>query len=627
MLNHWPISRRINAGFAIALFTVLALSAVAVIAVWQLGEAFNNFRATTKQTGLSSVYYTQVSNARLAAIKFRLNPDAANAARVQDELGAILENSDADQIFAGQPENLATIAEIRDAAKQYGDAFRRIEFDAVKRTEQVAAALEYADAAGSKTSGIAAAAQASVSFEEARIAGEVERSISELLAVSANFLLTGSEEVRSGLDGAAAQVTENLEALEKASQDETRLGEIAEVKALVGQFAESLATIQALDKEVGEISKQLDSIGPAITARLGDLRSTASSEQAALDAESHAIVDTMLILVPAVGLLAAILAVVLAVGIGRSIARPLQTLADQTTALASGERDVEVTGTEYDHELGRVARALEVFRESMIGAENLRTSLQSVLSDSARSAQTVADASAQLQLSSETLNEGSTSQASSAHQAGAAVEEMSANIRQTAENAVETENIANASAQQARSSGDAVSSAVHAMQTIAERIGIVQEIARQTDLLALNAAVEAARAGEHGKGFAVVAAEVRKLAERSHVSASEISELSATTLTAASEAGKMLTELVPEIEKTAELVQGISLATQEQSIGAEQINEAIRKLDTIIQQNKEIAVSAMERSQDLSMQAEDLKRTIGKFEAGDQSTSEISSAA
>ncbi|MEM7684206.1 MAG: methyl-accepting chemotaxis protein [Pseudomonadota bacterium] len=204
---------------------------------------------------------------------------------------------------------------------------------------------------------------------------------------------------------------------------------------------------------------------------------------------------------------------------------------------------------------------------------------------------------------------------------------MSANIRQTADNAVETETIANNSAEQARTSGEAVKTAVQAMQTIAERIGIVQEIARQTDLLALNAAVEAARAGEHGKGFAVVAAEVRKLAERSEVSAREIFDLSKETVDAASQAGTMLTELVPEIEKTAQLVQGISLATQEQSIGAEQINDAIRKLDTIIQQNNEIAISAMERSQDLSMQAEDLKRTIGTFDQSSARGSEFSSAA
>ena len=153
------------------------------------------------------------------------------------------------------------------------------------------------------------------------------------------------------------------------------------------------------------------------------------------------------------------------------------------------------------------------------------------------------------------------------------------------------------------------------MQAIAEKIGIVQEIARQTDLLALNAAVEAARAGEHGKGFAVVAAEVRKLAERSQSSAQEISELSARTVQAASDAGRTLKDLVPEIQRTADLVREISTATQEQNIGAEQINEAIRTLDQIIQENAQTSEQAKERVLDLSIQAQDLKQSIAKFDA------------
>ncbi|MEL7471028.1 MAG: methyl-accepting chemotaxis protein, partial [Pseudomonadota bacterium] len=517
--------------------------------------------------------------------------------------------------------------ELRDSVKRYRAAFSQIESDVVERNAQTAAALQYAESARATTAEIATAAQASVSFEEARLAGEAEKTIADLFTVAVNFLLTGSEEQRKSIDSAHARLAENLNLLEAAGRDESRLAQIARVQDLIEKFMQSLTAIQTLDQKIAQNAGELDTIGPAMAALMRELRATATADQVALDTESESIVDLMLLVVPVVGLLATILAVVLSVFIARSISRPVETLADQTAALAAGDYSFDVTGTQYDHELGRAARALEVFRESMMDAEKLRTSLQSVLSDSLKNAQAVSDASAQLQLSSQTLSDGSNSQAESAQQASAAVEEMSANIRQTADNAVETETIANNSAEQARTSGEAVSTAVQAMQTIAERIGIVQEIARQTDLLALNAAVEAARAGEHGKGFAVVAAEVRKLAERSEVSAREIFDLSKETVDAASQAGTMLTELVPEIEKTAQLVQGISLATQEQSIGAEQINDAIRKLDTIIQQNNEIAISAMERSQDLSMQAEDLKRTIGTFDQGSAIGNEFSSAA
>jgi methyl-accepting chemotaxis protein len=190
---------------------------------------------------------------------------------------------------------------------------------------------------------------------------------------------------------------------------------------------------------------------------------------------------------------------------------------------------------------------------------------------------------------------------------------MAANIKQNADNAAQTEKIARQSAKDAETSGVAVDRAVGAMRTIAEKIGIVQEIARQTDLLALNAAVEAARAGEHGRGFAVVASEVRKLAERSQGAAAEISSVSSETVKAAAEAGDMLGRLVPDIRRTAELVSEISAACREQDIGAAQINEAIQQLDQVTQQNAGASEQISATSEELAAQAEELQASIAYF--------------
>jgi methyl-accepting chemotaxis protein len=197
------------------------------------------------------------------------------------------------------------------------------------------------------------------------------------------------------------------------------------------------------------------------------------------------------------------------------------------------------------------------------------------------------------------------------------MEEMAANIKQNADNAAQTEKIARQSSLDAQASGDTVNRAVQAMQTIAEKITFVREIARQTDLLALNAAIEAARAGEHGKGFAVVASEVRKLAERSQTAAAEISALSSQTVTAAREAGSMLVKLVPDIKKTADLVEEISAACREQDIGANQVNQSIQQLDKVIQQNAGAAEELSATSEALSCQAETLQASIPFFRIGE----------
>ena len=193
------------------------------------------------------------------------------------------------------------------------------------------------------------------------------------------------------------------------------------------------------------------------------------------------------------------------------------------------------------------------------------------------------------------------------------MEQITASIQQNSDNAQQTQKIASKAAEDARQSGSAVNLTVKAMKQVAEKISIIEEIARKTDLLALNAAVEAARAGEHGKGFAVVASEVRKLAERSQTAAAEISSLTFEGVRTAEGAGQLLARLVPDIQKTAELVHEIAAASAEQNTGASQINKAIQQLDQVIQQNAAASEEMAASSEELSSQAELLQTSIGFF--------------
>jgi methyl-accepting chemotaxis protein len=297
-----------------------------------------------------------------------------------------------------------------------------------------------------------------------------------------------------------------------------------------------------------------------------------------------------------------ILGIGAAVWIALNISRGLSRAVGLADAVATGDLTRTLKATSND-EVGDMIASLN----------NTVERLRAVVTDTQTASQNMSAGSQELSASAEQLSQGATEQASASEEASASMEEMAANVKQNAENASQTEKIAHQSAQDAEASGNAVARAVEAMQTIAGKITIVQEIARQTDLLALNAAVEAARAGEHGKGFAVVASEVRKLAERSQTAAAEIGALSGETVKAAQEAGAMLARLVPDIKKTAQLVEEITAACREQDVGSSQINQAIQQLDKVGQQNSAASEQVSSTAEELASQAEQLQSTISFF--------------
>jgi methyl-accepting chemotaxis protein len=402
------------------------------------------------------------------------------------------------------------------------------------------------------------------------------------------------------------------------STDPNVVAEIAKFKPLFDQRAPlseqtlNLAAINTddADEQASRLSmgKALE-VSYAIYAVLDDMANIVSTNLQATDEATGAeYITSRNLLLGCIGFLS-LFSVTVAVLMSVSISRSLRNAGTVMGRVSDGDLTWKAEKLPND-EIGDMLRLVDTMVER----------LRSVVSDALVASDNVSAGSQQLSSASEQIAQGATEQASSAEEASSSMEEMASNIKQNADNAAQTEKIARQSAKDAETSGQAVAQAVAAMQTIAEKIGIVQEIARQTDLLALNAAVEAARAGEHGRGFAVVASEVRKLAERSQAAATEISQMSVDTVASAQQAGDMLNRLVPDIRKTAELVSEISAACREQDIGASQINQAIQQLDKVTQQNAGASEEMSATSEELAAQAEELQASIAFFRVENAAT-------
>jgi len=304
-------------------------------------------------------------------------------------------------------------------------------------------------------------------------------------------------------------------------------------------------------------------------------------------------------IVAAIGFIVSLLIFII---FAKALTTPIQKGVQFAMEISEGKLYTDIDVNQRD-EIGILAEALK----------EMKGKLRDVVSNVYDASIQVTDGSGQLSDNSVQLSQGATEQAASAEEVSASVEEMGANIQQNTDNAAQTAKISSKTAIDAEEGGTAVQEAVQAMKEISEKINIIGDIARQTNMLSLNAAIEAARAGEHGKGFAVVASEVGKLANVSQQAASEILELATQSVSKANSAGEKIGAIVPDIRKTAELVSEINASSQEQNIGATQINDAMQQLDQVIQQNAASAEEASAMSEELTAQADQLREMISFF--------------
>ncbi|MEO5333763.1 MAG: methyl-accepting chemotaxis protein [Magnetococcus sp. YQC-5] len=363
---------------------------------------------------------------------------------------------------------------------------------------------------------------------------------------------------------------------------------------LLKQYQTNFVQLVEMDQEIAKKLEDLQNLAHQMESVLTSVRDenikqAAEAEKTALSLVSQSL-RVILMTSVAIFVVVLLVCVVLVRGILRQIGGEPSQIRAIAEEVAQGNLEVQFDVGKKTGILAAIEGMVEKIREVV---EQMNMAADQVASGS------------------DMLSQGATEQAASIEETSSAMEEMSANIQQNTDNAAQTEKIAQQAASDAKEGGAAVVETVRAMKEIAEKIAIIQKLADQTNLLALNAAIEAARAGDHGKGFAVVADEVRKLAEGSEQAASEINNLSITSVEKAERAGQLLKQLVPDITKTAELVQEIAAASREQNQGAVQINQSIQQLDQVIQQNAEA-------SEELSSQAEQMRDTMSFFKVGGQ---------
>jgi methyl-accepting chemotaxis protein len=451
---------------------------------------------------------------------------------------------------------------------------------------------------------------------------------------------------------ANADTLKQLEALLTTDKGRAMFRIITERRAALADKFDQLHEFSKTDKAKGVdyLLAEFTPANNALVAAAEDFTKWQTEQMEAADAQGTAVYASTRILV----ILLSLGAVLTASAVGFLITRNLQTVlggepdyaAEVMKKVAIGDFSVDVAVRDGDrssllyttrqmvesagqsiHDVVRVMGAIAQgdltqkidrtyqgsFEEMRTYVNNTVAKLSEVVAEVNGGAEALASASEQVSATAQSLSQASSEQAASIEETSASIEQMTASITHTSDNAKVTDGIATSAAAEAVEGGDAVRATAGAMKQIAQKIGIIDDIAYQTNLLALNAAIEAARAGEHGKGFAVVAAEVRKLAERSQIAAQEISTVATSSVELAEKAGRLLDTIVPNIKKTADLVQEISAASAEQSSGVRQINTAVTQMSQSTQQNAASSEELAATSEEMSAQAEQLQSTVGFF--------------